>query len=55
MCTDVTPWGCGKVVVIVDPGNWTRKSGSVSGNRKVTGVNQLWETDIKYGYIPEER
>lgn len=24
-------------------------------NRVVTGVNQVWETDIKYGYIAEER
>jgi len=24
-------------------------------NRVVTGINQVWETDIKYGYIAEER
>ena len=27
----------------------------VAMNREVTGVNQLWETDIKYGYIAAER
>lgn len=27
----------------------------VSSNRKVTGPNQLWETDIKYGYIAGEK
>lgn len=26
----------------------------VAINRKVTGINQVWETDIKYGYIAEE-
>lgn len=27
----------------------------VATNREITGINQLWETDIKYGYIAEER
>jgi len=27
----------------------------VAMNREITGINQLWETDIKYGYIAEER
>ena len=27
----------------------------VAMNREITGVNQLWETDIKYGYIAAER
>ncbi len=27
----------------------------VAMNRKVTGINQVWETDIKYGYIAAER
>lgn len=27
----------------------------VAVNREVTGINQVWETDIKYGYIAAER
>jgi putative transposase len=27
----------------------------VAMNREITGINQLWETDIKYGYIASER
>lgn len=27
----------------------------LSANREITGPNQLWETDLKYGYIPGER
>lgn len=26
----------------------------IARNREITGVNQLWETDIKYGYIAGE-